>query len=137
MPFRFSLQSLLRFRQSIERHEQTQLEIANLKVTDMCGKIKSLEQTRDLRNEHQRHGLNVGLTGAELQFDPLCNSALASYRKNLEKELAQLEKLRDHTKSFGKHDCSARFSKTSATVSCESTGRKRSAGTSVRSTTFS
>lgn len=37
----------------------------------------------------------MGLTGAELQFDPLCNSALASYRKNLEKELAQLEKLRD------------------------------------------
>jgi flagellar export protein FliJ len=95
MPFRFSLQSLVRFRQSVERHEQIQLEIANLKVSDMCGKLKSLEQTRDLRNEHQRHGLNVGLTGAELQFDLLCNSALASYRKNLEKELAQLEKLRD------------------------------------------
>jgi hypothetical protein len=32
MPFRFSLQSLLRFRQSAERPEQTQLEIANQKA---------------------------------------------------------------------------------------------------------
>jgi flagellar biosynthesis chaperone FliJ len=39
--------------------------------------------------------LSAGLTGAELQFDLLCNSALASYRKVLEKELAELEKLRD------------------------------------------
>jgi len=95
MPFRFPLQSLLRFRQSMERHEQTQLEIANQKVADMRGKIESLEESRDLRNEHQRHGLNVGLTGAELQFDLLCNSAVANYRKDMEKELAQLEKLRD------------------------------------------
>ena len=95
MPFRFPLQSLLRSRQSVEHHEQTQLEIANQKVADMRDKIESLEQSRDLRNESQRHGLNAGLTGAELQFDLLCNGALASYRKNLEKDLSQLEKLRD------------------------------------------
>jgi flagellar biosynthesis chaperone FliJ len=67
MPFRFPLQSLLRFRQSVERYEQTQLEIANLKVADMRGKIESLEQSRDRRNESQRHGLNAGLTGAEVR----------------------------------------------------------------------
>jgi flagellar export protein FliJ len=95
MPFRFPLQSLLRFRQSVERHEQTQLEIANLKVADMRGKIESLDQSRDLRNESQRHGLKAGLTGAELQFDLLCRHALASYRSDLNKKLAHLEKRRD------------------------------------------
>jgi len=95
MPFRFPLQSLLRFRRSVERHEQTQLEIANQRVADMRGKIERLEQSRDLRNESQRHGLNEGITGAELQFDLLCDGALASYRRDLEKELGQLEKLRD------------------------------------------
>ena len=54
------------------------------RLADMRDKIESLAQSRDLRNEFQPHGLNAGLTGAELQFDLLCNSALASHRKDLE-----------------------------------------------------
>jgi flagellar biosynthesis chaperone FliJ len=78
MPFRFPLQSLLCFRQTVERHEQTQLEIANQKVAEMRGRIERLDQSRDLRNESQRHDLNAGLAGAELQFDLLCSHALAN-----------------------------------------------------------
>jgi len=95
MAFRFPLQSLLRFRQSLEHHEQMLLQAANQKVSEVRRKIDSLEQCQNRRSDLQRQGLSAGLSGAELQFDTLCNAALEDYRHVLENELVQLEKLRD------------------------------------------
>lgn len=61
----------------------------------MRSRIEKLDRSRARGKQHHREGLSAGLTAAELQFDLLCAAALASHRSEMEKELGQLEKLRD------------------------------------------
>ena len=95
MAFRFSLQAVLRFRHSLEHHELMLLQSANQKVTAVQGEINAFEQCLQERAQAQQRGLVEQSFGAELHFNGLCTTTLENCKHALEKELAQLEKLRD------------------------------------------
>jgi flagellar export protein FliJ len=95
MAFRFGLEALLRFRQSMERQEETRLQAANQKVRQVLAEIERCEQLERRFRVAQQDSLGEGLSGAELHFDTLRQSTLARRQDALQKERAHLEKLRD------------------------------------------
>jgi flagellar export protein FliJ len=95
MSFTFPLESLLHFRESITRREEVKLQKANHQVNRVEDEIAKLE-AHALANKNRRsRELRERLSGAELQFDQLCDSNLARCREARLKYLEQLKKLRD------------------------------------------
>jgi flagellar export protein FliJ len=95
MAFRFSLDGLLRMRQSLERQQELLLLEANHHV-------RKLEQQKDDLNaalaasaKQEMEGLASGLSAAELQFELLCRSALMQKRGKLEKDIADARAARE------------------------------------------
>lgn len=95
MAFRFPLETLLRFRQSVERQEEMQLQAVNQNLRNLNAEIESFEQSENNRCAARKESLTAGLSGAELHFE-LCCDAMAEHRRGaLQKERARQEKLRD------------------------------------------
>ena len=103
MPFRFPLQAVLHFRQSIEHQHELRLRAANQLVSRVQGWIAHLDtQARELQSQ-QSQALGTGTTAAELRFAASCESTMAQRRRELEKELARLQKLRDEQQKVFQH----------------------------------
>jgi flagellar export protein FliJ len=94
MPFRFPLQTLLRFRQSMERQQELRLQEANRQVAAVRLQIENVEQRKDGLAETERRELAAGVSAAQLHFHILVRSLLGRKRELLEHELAQCEEVR-------------------------------------------
>ncbi len=95
MPFRFSLQAVLHFRQSLEHQQELRLRAANQHVA----RVRRVLDQHNARVQElqisQARELAAGTTAAELRFAALCRSTLEQQRQELERELQRLQKLRD------------------------------------------
>jgi flagellar export protein FliJ len=99
MPFHFSLQPVLHFRESVEHQQELRLRAANQQVA----RVRHLIEMLDARGREQYSirtaELNTGMRAAELRFVLLCEAELARHRLELEKELARLQRLRDEQRA--------------------------------------
>lgn len=95
MPFRFSLQAVLHFRQSLEHQQELRLRAANQQVARVRRVLDQHSARVQELHISQARELTAGTTAAELRFAGLCRSALEQQRQELERELKRLQKLRD------------------------------------------
>lgn len=95
MPFRFPLQALLHFRQSLEHQQELRLQAANQRVARVRHALDQLDsrihQTKMLSSQY----LATGTTGAELSFLQASDGLLHGQRQELEQELLRCQHLRD------------------------------------------
>lgn len=103
MTFQFSLDPLLRFRQSVEHQHELRLRAANQQVARVRHLIEQVDQAllqaQLLRSRH----LLAGAAAAELRFELDSEEALQAKRKGIEGELSRLSKLRDQQLEVFQH----------------------------------
>jgi flagellar export protein FliJ len=95
MPFRFPLQAVLHFRQSIEHQQELRLRAANQQVARVQRMIEVADAQRQNLYANQSKELSQGVSAAELQFGLLYEKDLLRQRKELEPQLTQAQQLRD------------------------------------------
>jgi len=95
MAFRFPLQAVFHFRQSIEHQQELRLRAANQLVARTRHLIEQLDTRVEEMRNRQSHELGSGTTAAELCFALECESVLLHHRQTLQGELARLQRLRD------------------------------------------
>jgi len=91
MPFRFSLQPVLRFRASLERQRELVLQEANQKTSGVRRQIENLVGRLAENAATSAREMQSGTNAAQLHFEMLCRSILLEHRHGLETELAQCE----------------------------------------------
>jgi flagellar export protein FliJ len=101
MPFQFSLDAVLRVRQSLEHQKELLLREANHRVALVQGQIDDLKAALLSARQRELHQLSCGLSAAELHFDGLCRSAIEERLIALAKEMIAVRGVRD--------TCAARF----------------------------
>jgi flagellar export protein FliJ len=95
MAFRFPLQAVFHFRQSVEHQQELLLRAANQRVVRVRRLIEQLDdRVRELR-KRQSHALTLGTTGAEMRLALLGEVHFHHQRQQLTTELLRLEQLRD------------------------------------------
>jgi flagellar export protein FliJ len=94
MAFRYTLQSLLRLRQSLERQEEQRLHIAAAVVAQLRTKLEQLEHERATTRESGIHEMSRGTFGATLQFVSECDAAAMRNREKFRLQLAEAERRR-------------------------------------------
>ena len=100
MPFRFPLQSILHYRQSIEHQQELRLRAANQQVARVRHLIEQLNHRRNEMQAAQQERLNSGITSAELRFDLHWEGELLRHRGELEQQLIRLQQLRDQQREL-------------------------------------
>lgn len=95
MPFRFSLESVLHFRQSAEHQQELRLRTANQQVSRIRRMIDQIEQHIKAMHTSQSQELGAGTTAAELRCSLAREKGLLQQRQVLLKELRRVENLRD------------------------------------------
>lgn len=95
MPFRFPLETILHFRQSVEHQQELRLRAANQQVARMRHVIQQIEQQMATIRTRQFAELSAGTTVAELRFADVCAAAQAQRWVAAERELKRLEQVRD------------------------------------------
>jgi flagellar export protein FliJ len=100
MPFRFSLQAALHFRQSVEHQQELRLRAANQQVARGQHGIEQIDLRRGALQAEQVRELGTGVTAAELRFGLQCEAELLRHRKELELQLVRLQQLRDHLREI-------------------------------------
>jgi flagellar FliJ protein len=93
MPFRFSLQTLLRYRESLERREHLRLQIVTREVIQARHHCEQAKQDRAKVLEELAKKLRQGMTGAELHFELACDRARVRRLAAWKEHLAKLEDL--------------------------------------------
>jgi flagellar export protein FliJ len=93
MPFRFPLQAVLHFRESIERQQELRLSAANQLVARVRQLMEEMEAGRRELHSRQARELSAGITAAELRFGAQCDAELQRQRRALEPQLARLQQL--------------------------------------------
>jgi flagellar biosynthesis chaperone FliJ len=94
MPFLFSLQAVLRWRESFERRERQRLEIVTREL------VKAQQQKQQAKMERAnaliqaQKKLHRGMTAAELQFELACDRARARRIAVCNEHVARVEDLR-------------------------------------------
>jgi flagellar export protein FliJ len=95
MPFRFPLQALLHFRQSVEHQQELRLRAANQQVARVRHALEQLDgrirQTQAVYSQY----LAGGTTGAELSFLETTEGLLRAQRQEGEHELLRCQHVRD------------------------------------------
>jgi flagellar FliJ protein len=94
MAFRFPLAAVLRFRKSLEHHEELRLLAANQEVAQARQRIAQVDEHLAARRAREAGELQSSLTAAELHFEVLCRSMLHQRRLELEQELARKQEFR-------------------------------------------
>ena len=94
MSFRYSLQAILRLRQSLERQEEQRLFIAVGVVARLRNDLELLEEQRFEEKRRAFDEMASGSSGAILQFIAICDEAYAGKKRSLELQLEQAEKKR-------------------------------------------
>jgi flagellar export protein FliJ len=95
MPFKFSLQAVLHFRQSVEHQQELRLRTANQHVARTRHLIEQIETRMREGQVRQAQALGSGTSAAELRFALLCATTLEQQHRELERELVRLQSLRD------------------------------------------
>jgi len=95
MAFRFSLAGILRFRRSVEHHQELQLLAANQKVAQVRQRMVEVDRGATASWMRQAQLLRNGLSAAEIHFELQCRATLGQRRQELEQELLCQEKIRD------------------------------------------
>jgi len=94
MAFRYTLQSMLRLRQSIERQEEQRLYTAAAAVAQLRTKLEQLERERVRVHRETLQEMNEATFGATLQFVAACGAAASQTIAKLQMELAEAERRR-------------------------------------------
>jgi flagellar export protein FliJ len=100
MPFRFVLQSVLHFRQSLEHQQELRLRAANQQVARIQHLLEQVNAHRRRLHAEQNRQLTVGLTAAELRFELQCETELIKRQRQIESHLAQAQQLRDREREI-------------------------------------
>jgi flagellar export protein FliJ len=95
MPFNFSLQAVLHFREGLEHQQELRLRAANQQVARVRHLIEQVDARSQELYSRQMADLSSGLTAAELRFGLLCETELLRHRRELEGELVRLQQLRE------------------------------------------
>ena len=88
--FRFSLESLLRLRRSLEKVEEERLLQANQQVRRQRDRIAHLDDWSRAQRDRRDAGLKAGEAAIELHFELACHEQLGLLRKELERQLTTL-----------------------------------------------
>ncbi|MBZ5597373.1 MAG: flagellar export protein FliJ [Acidobacteriia bacterium] len=94
MAFRFSLQTLLQFRKSVEHQQELLLQEANHQVTRVRHEIEGVDGFMAEMAARRARELDSGVSAAELQFENLCRLVLLEHRRQLQRALAEREEVR-------------------------------------------
>ncbi|HTW57929.1 MAG TPA: flagellar export protein FliJ [Terriglobales bacterium] len=95
MAFRFPLDAVLHFRQSVEHQQELRLRAANQQVARVRHMIEQIEvRMRQMRLQESQQ-LGTGTTAAELRFAASCQDALREQRQATQRELHRLQSFRD------------------------------------------
>lgn len=95
MAFRFPLQSVLLYRQSLEHQEELRLRAANQQVARVRHLIEQLDARRNEMQALQQNRMIAGITAAELRFELQCEGELLRHRGELEQQRIRLQQVRD------------------------------------------
>ena len=93
MPFRFTLESVLRLRVSHERQEQAKLELAAQHLYAAREKCASLKREHDALEENFRKIMSAGMDASELHFYLSSKTGLITAEAEAEREAAEAQKL--------------------------------------------
>jgi flagellar FliJ protein len=93
MAFRFSLQALLRYRESFERREYLRLQFVTREVVRARQQCEQAKQERCRALAEFAKKLGQGMTGAELQFELACDRTRVRRLAILEEQLLKHEDL--------------------------------------------
>ena len=92
MAFHFTLDGLLRLRESLEKAELQRLQFIAGEISVTREEIESLEEAMDAAHRRASNRVvDYGLTGAELHFEIVRESAWAALRSQMLKKLSDLE----------------------------------------------
>jgi flagellar export protein FliJ len=91
MAFRYTLQLLLRVRQSLERQEEQRLYAAAAVVAQLRAKLEQLERDRLNAKRAVLQQMSEGTFGSTLQFVADCDAAAAFHCARLQAELVDAE----------------------------------------------
>ncbi|HXY78155.1 MAG TPA: flagellar export protein FliJ [Candidatus Acidoferrales bacterium] len=95
MAFRFPLEAVFHFRQSVEHQEELRLRAANQHLARARHLLEHVDQRIAEMRTRQSQQLTEGTTAAELRFALLCDAALHDERREIERQILRLEALRD------------------------------------------
>jgi len=94
MPFRFSLQAVLRCRESFERRERQRLEVVTRELFKAQQQREQAKLDRANALVQMQKKLRQGITMAEMQFELACDRARIRRIATIKDHLAKLEDLR-------------------------------------------
>jgi flagellar protein FliJ len=103
MPFRFPLEAVFHFRQSVEHQQELRLRAANQQVLRVRHLIEQLDRRIEEAHNAELQQLKAGTTAAEIRFAILGQAAFAHQRGELERELSHLQHLRDEQQKLFEH----------------------------------
>lgn len=92
MPFRFSLQPILRLRASVERIEQLRMLLLAAQIARVQREIDSLEENLSAERQRRISSLSAGLPAAELHFEGAREKTRADQIRMLRDMLAALRR---------------------------------------------
>lgn len=95
MGFRFSLASVLRFRESVERREEIALEKAQLEVARVRRRIEELSEELTRACEKRDRALQQAIPANRLQLMDMEITAVTEARQDLRETLETLRQRRD------------------------------------------
>jgi flagellar export protein FliJ len=95
MPFRFALQAVLHYRQSIEHQHELRLRAAQQQVMRVQHLIEQMDARRQELYSAQSQQLGAGVTSAELRFELHCDAELLRHRAELTAQLVRLQHQRE------------------------------------------
>ena len=94
MSFQFTLQAVLRLRESFERRERQRLEVIGREVAKTCNQCEQAKVDRSNALLELQKRLGQGLTATEMQFELSCDRARARRIAALNERLEKLQDLR-------------------------------------------
>jgi len=95
MAFRFPLQAVFHFRQSVEHQQELRLRAANQQVARVRHLLDQIDDGLRGLQARESEELQAGTTSAELHFALGSEAALREHRRDAERELARWHNLRD------------------------------------------
>lgn len=93
MAFRFSLQTVLQFRRSVEHQEEIRLRAIHQALRKVRHQIEQIAAAICQESELSRNEIEGGTTGAEIQFHAETHSALMEQQRRYQCELLRLAKI--------------------------------------------
>jgi len=94
MPFRFSLQAVLRCRESFEQRERQRLQMVIRELVKAQAQREEAKRERENAQNELKSKLRQGMNATELQFELACDRSRVGRITALTDQVAKLEDLR-------------------------------------------